>query len=135
NGKLICNAAHAETLLATTGNGSMLLTGEIEHLDAHTSNGAIRYQPQTKGSGEQKLTTGNGAIAVDLNGLPEGAGIKVEAETAMGGMGLSGQRLNRQIEERTLGQKRLVAQSTNWDEAEQKVTLVLHSSMGAIRVH
>lgn len=135
NGKLICHAAHAQTLLATTGNGAMVLLGEIENLDAHTSNGSIRYQPQTTGSGEQKLTTGNGAISVDLAALPEGAGIKVQADTAMGGIGLSGDRLTRQVEERTLGQKRLVAQTANWDEAEQKVTLVLHSSMGGIRVH
>lgn len=135
NGKLVCHAAHAQTLLATTGNGAMTLVGEIDNLDAHTSNGSIRYQPQTKGSGEQKLTTGNGAISVDLGALPEGAAIRVQAETAMGGIALSGDRLTRQVEERTLGQKRLVAQTANWDEAEQKVTMVLHSSMGAIRVH
>lgn len=134
NGKLICHPAHAQTLLATTGNGAMVLAGEIDNLDAHTSNGSIRYQPQTKGSGEQKLTTGNGAIAIDLGALPEAAAIRVEADTAMGGIALSGGRLTRQVEERTLGQKRLVAQTANWDEAEQKVTLVLHSSMGAIRV-
>jgi DUF4097 and DUF4098 domain-containing protein YvlB len=134
NGKLTCHAAHAQTLLATTGNGAMTLLGEIENLDAHTSNGAIRYQPQCKGSGQQKLTTGNGAISVDLGALPEAVGIKVEAETAMGGIALSGSRLARQVEERTLGQKRLVAQSANWNEAEQRLNLVLHSSMGAIRV-
>lgn len=135
NGKLVCHAAHAQTLLATTGNGAMTLLGEIDNLDAHTSNGSIRYQPQTKASGEQKLTTGNGTITVDLGALPDGAAIRVEAETAMGGIALSGDRLSRQVEERTLGQKRLVAQTANWNEAEQKVTLALHSSMGAIRVH
>jgi hypothetical protein len=38
-------------------------------------------------------------------------------------------------EARTLGEKRMVVETSGFAEAPQQLILMLHSSMGAIRIH
>ena len=129
NGQVILDKVTAEKIAGRTSNGH--IEGEIESKDTtlSSSNGRIYLALPCSVSGEYKLRTSNGRIALDVSDSPN-VGYDLDLGTSMSRIDVDLPDLRYERHRRT----HLVAKTQGFEEKDVKITIEADTSMGRIKV-
>jgi DUF4097 and DUF4098 domain-containing protein YvlB len=124
NGSIDLTNSKGETITATTENGS--IKGEITFQDAElqTENGSFRITPQE--AGQYRIGTEMGSISIEV---PRNIPYHVEAKTSMGKVAAASD-----LEISSQTKHHIVVESSTFEKAQEKLSIVAHTQMGSIKI-
>lgn len=134
NGKVVSRGGQQGRLDLRTGNGSLLVESDAADVEASSGNGSVTIRPVGSRSKRLRVNTGNGSVRIDTRQVPAGTGFRVDAHTAMGGVdiGLPGLVFERDV--RSVGHKHVVAHSSGYEQATQRIEIKAGTGMGSIGI-
>jgi len=134
NGRITVQRAVADRLHLRSGNGAIEVEGDIADLDAGTGNGSVRVIPLGRRSEVHTIKTGNGSVTIDSGRLAREVGLKVDANTGMGGVSVNRSDLIYERDVRTMGHKHIIARSQSYDQAERRVEVTARTGLGSVTI-
>jgi hypothetical protein len=134
NGRILLRGGISGRVKLRSGNGSVEVEGDILDLDASSGNGSIRLRPTGNRSQSLRLATGNGSIRIQLEQLPTSAGVRLDAQTGMGGINVGVPNLVYERNVSTMGHKALIAQTANFPQAPTQLVIHVRTGLGSIGI-
>ena len=134
NGRIGVRGGAASHLEVRTGNGAVTVESDPVDLQASTGNGTVTVRPIGARGKRLHASTGNGSIHIDTRELPAGTAMRVEAHTAMGSVDVRAPGLEFEREVRNVGHKHVIAHSSGYAQAAERVEIKAHTGMGSVSV-
>lgn len=133
NGRIQIDNISSTDMTLKTANGRIEIEGDGQNVEARTSNGRIVLRPAV-GSGQYRLKTSNGSIHVHLQPDAE-CGYNVEASTHNAKIVTDLPEMEFSVDQRSsLGRKRVVAQTRDWDAKDKKVRIHAETTNGRVYI-